>query len=175
MGGLATKHLCPYVYPYMCESVMFWVGQNRWYAPYMTVYLVIPVPKITVCTPYICRVGQNHIYTVCIRYLWQGNHQIYGHKQCIYTVLANPIYMWFWPTLEMLLLAYIINKHSTHVNCQRALWIVNEQCKSSTSNVNCQRAMWVVNKQCESSTSTAHSKLFARTHQSQVPCQRSLP
>jgi len=38
----------------------------------------------------ICRVGQNHIYTVCIRYFWQGNHEIYGHIRCIYTVLANP-------------------------------------------------------------------------------------
>jgi len=38
------------------------------------------------------RVGQNHIYTVNIRYFWQGNHQIYGHIRCIYTVLANPIY-----------------------------------------------------------------------------------
>jgi len=37
------------------------------------------------------RVGQNHIYTVYIRYFWQGNHQIYGHIRCIYTVLANPI------------------------------------------------------------------------------------
>ena len=36
------------------------------------------------------RVGQNHIYTVYIRYFWQGNHQIYGHIRCIYTVLANP-------------------------------------------------------------------------------------
>jgi adenosyl cobinamide kinase/adenosyl cobinamide phosphate guanylyltransferase len=36
------------------------------------------------------RVGHNHIYTVCIRYFWQGNHQIYGHIRCIYTVLANP-------------------------------------------------------------------------------------
>jgi len=36
------------------------------------------------------RVGQNHIYTVHIRYFWQGNHQIYGHIRCIYTVLANP-------------------------------------------------------------------------------------
>jgi len=35
------------------------------------------------------RVGQNHIYTVYIRYFWQGNHQIYGHIRCIYTVLAN--------------------------------------------------------------------------------------
>ena len=29
-------------------------------------------------------VGQNYIYTVCIRYFWQGNHQIYGHIRCIY-------------------------------------------------------------------------------------------
>ena len=36
------------------------------------------------------RVGQNHIYTVYIRYLWQGNHQIYGHIRCINTVLTNP-------------------------------------------------------------------------------------
>jgi len=34
------------------------------------------------------RVGQSHIYTVCIRYFWQGNHQIYGHIR-------------FWPTLVM--------------------------------------------------------------------------
>ena len=36
------------------------------------------------------RVGQNHIYTVYVRYFWQGNHQIYGHMRCIYTVLDNP-------------------------------------------------------------------------------------
>ena len=36
------------------------------------------------------RVGQNNIYTVCIRYFWQGNHHIYGHIRYIYTVLANP-------------------------------------------------------------------------------------
>jgi len=39
---------------------------------------------------HIHRVGQNHIYMVYIRYFWQGNHQIYGHIRCIYTVLANP-------------------------------------------------------------------------------------
>jgi hypothetical protein len=38
----------------------------------------------------IYRVGQNHTYTVCIRYFWQGNHQTYGHIRCIYTDLANP-------------------------------------------------------------------------------------
>ena len=27
-----------------------------------------------------------------IRYFWQGNHQIYGHIRCIFTVLANPTY-----------------------------------------------------------------------------------
>jgi len=36
------------------------------------------------------RVGQNHVYTVHIRYFWQGINQIYGHIWCIYTVLANP-------------------------------------------------------------------------------------
>jgi len=30
------------------------------------------------------------MHTVCIRYFWQGNPQIYGHIRCIYTVLANP-------------------------------------------------------------------------------------
>jgi hypothetical protein len=38
----------------------------------------------------IARVGQNPMYTVYIRYFWQGNYQIYGHIRCIYTVLANP-------------------------------------------------------------------------------------
>ena len=38
------------------------------------------------------RVGQNHIYTVYIRYFWLGNHQIYGVYIRIYTVLANPRY-----------------------------------------------------------------------------------
>jgi hypothetical protein len=37
-------------------------------------------------------IGQNHIYTVYIRYFWQGNYEIYGHIQCIYTVLANPTF-----------------------------------------------------------------------------------
>ena len=36
------------------------------------------------------RVGQNLIYSVYIRYFWQGNYQIYGHIRCIYTVSANP-------------------------------------------------------------------------------------
>jgi hypothetical protein len=37
-----------------------------------------------------CRVGQNHIYTVYIRYFWLGNHQLYGVCIHIYTVLATP-------------------------------------------------------------------------------------
>jgi hypothetical protein len=44
-----------------------------------------------------CRVGQNHIYTMYVRYFWQGNHRIYGHIRCIYTVLANPICVPFLP------------------------------------------------------------------------------
>jgi hypothetical protein len=38
------------------------------------------------------RVGQNHTYTVYVRYFWQGNHQIYGHIRCTYTVLAKPTF-----------------------------------------------------------------------------------
>jgi hypothetical protein len=38
----------------------------------------------------LCRDGQDHIYTVYIRYSWQGNHQIYGYIRCMYTFLANP-------------------------------------------------------------------------------------
>jgi hypothetical protein len=39
--------------------------------------------------PKMPRVGQNHIYTVCIRCFWHGTHQLYGHIRGIYTVLAN--------------------------------------------------------------------------------------
>jgi hydrogenase maturation factor len=51
----------------------------------------LPPPLCTICDMY--RVGQNHIYTVYIRYFWQGNFQIYGYIRCIYTVLANPKYV----------------------------------------------------------------------------------
>jgi len=42
-----------------------------------------------VCTGY--RVGQVHTYMVHIRYFWQGNHHMYGHIWCNYTVLADPV------------------------------------------------------------------------------------
>jgi len=32
------------------------------------------------------------MYSVYIRYFWQGNNRIYGHIWCMYTVLANPTY-----------------------------------------------------------------------------------
>jgi len=57
----------------------------------MQVVLWLRLAKTKYIT-YIRRVGQNHIYTVYIRYFWRGNHQIHGHIRCIYTVLANPIY-----------------------------------------------------------------------------------
>jgi hypothetical protein len=34
----------------------------------------------------------NPIYTVYLRYFWQGNYHTYGHIRCVYTVLANPTY-----------------------------------------------------------------------------------
>jgi hypothetical protein len=56
-------------------------------------FLVLNPQLSTQSSVHMCRVGQNHIYTVYIRYVWQGNHQIYGHIRCIYTVLANPMHM----------------------------------------------------------------------------------
>jgi len=44
---------------------------------------------------YINRVGQTihtYVYTVFIRYFWQGIYHTYGHIRCAFTVLANPIY-----------------------------------------------------------------------------------
>jgi hypothetical protein len=53
-------------------------------------------------SPSLChmfRVGQNHIYTVCIRYFLLGNHQIYGVYIRIYMVMANPTHVMFaWVT-----------------------------------------------------------------------------
>ena len=44
-----------------------------------------------VLSVHMCRVGQDHIYTVRIRYCWQGIHLIYGHIQrYICGVSANP-------------------------------------------------------------------------------------
>ena len=45
---------------------------------------------IVFASPLLTRVGQNHTYTVYLRCFWQGDHQIYGHVRCIYTVLAKP-------------------------------------------------------------------------------------
>jgi hypothetical protein len=69
----------------------------------MTVHLVNLLPNIpcmhlmymapSICTCNMCRVGQNHKYTVCIRYFWQGNHHIYTVIRFIYTVVANPSYV----------------------------------------------------------------------------------
>jgi hypothetical protein len=46
------------------------------------------------------RVGQNHIYTVYVRYFWQENHK--------YTVIYG-VYIRFWPTLHMVLFAFALN------------------------------------------------------------------
>jgi len=73
----ACGYVCMCVCVYACKSVCVCVRMCM---------------NVCACM-YMCRVGQNHIYTVCIRYFWQGNHHIYGHIRCIYTVLANPIYV----------------------------------------------------------------------------------
>ena len=64
-----------------------------------------------------CRVGQNHICTVCKRYFWQGNHQIYGHIRCKYTFLANPNYMPSSHRVPATMLLHRADMHArTHAN-----------------------------------------------------------
>jgi hypothetical protein len=66
------------------------VGQNHIYGAY-TVLLAGRSPYIRSYTLHIYGSGQPYIYAVHIRYFWQGNHHIYGHIRCRYTVLANPV------------------------------------------------------------------------------------
>jgi len=56
----------------------------------LTFFLSAICLAVVFVTCKIRRVGHNHMYTVYIRYFWQVHHHIYGHKRCIYTVLANP-------------------------------------------------------------------------------------
>jgi hypothetical protein len=39
--------------------------------------------------------SELYIYGVCLHgiFIWQGNHQIYGHIRCIFTTLVNPTNM----------------------------------------------------------------------------------
>ena len=70
------------------------VGQNRIYTPYMTVYMVISLPKI----PYMSPSGSYHwsvglartIYIRCI-------YGIFGRETTIYTVVYGA-HIRFWPT-----------------------------------------------------------------------------
>ena len=43
-----------------------------------------------------CRVGQNHIYTVHTRYFWQEIHKIYD------------VHIRFWPTLRMWVVSMLL-------------------------------------------------------------------
>jgi hypothetical protein len=38
----------------------------------------------------VAKTMHTYVFMVYVRYFWQGNHQIYGHIQCTYTVQANP-------------------------------------------------------------------------------------
>ena len=68
---------------------------------------------------HIIRVGQNHIYTVYIRFFWQGNLQIYGHIRSVYTVLDNPTHhtshRWQHTSQMAVLMATHITQMATHI------------------------------------------------------------
>ena len=60
-------------------------------------------------------VGQNHICTVYIWYLWLRNHQIYNHIRRIHTVLANPSYKDVQRFLDVVLYGAPIHFSSFHL------------------------------------------------------------
>jgi len=119
-----TVYICSYGQPYLYSV--------------RTISLAGKLPVIRSCTVWcIYAVLANPTYTVCVRYLWQGNHKWYGHIQCIYAVLANPtytvcvrylwqgnhqwyghvlcgVYMRFWPTL---LVCLGLNSFWSHYCC----------------------------------------------------------
>jgi hypothetical protein len=51
------------------------------------------------------RVGQNHTFTVYVRYFLQGFHLIYCHIRRIYTILANPTHTCMHSRTQPLLLS----------------------------------------------------------------------
>jgi hypothetical protein len=80
------------IFMYTCR-----VGQNRIYTPYITVYLMISCQN-TVYTPYIYGSGQPYIYVQQCMYMYYskvGQNHIYTvYIRCMYTILANPNYMY---------------------------------------------------------------------------------
>ena len=68
----------------MCLYTVFLAGKSpniRSYTVFLRGVLGREITKYTVI---------HGVYTQCF---WQGNHQIYGHIRCLYTGLANPIYV----------------------------------------------------------------------------------
>ena len=83
------------------KTVYIWFIRRIYTALCKTVYTDTDTDTVasTNIRPYIYAVYMYAVYirirfwpTLYIRYCWQGNHHIYGHVRCIYTVLAIPIY-----------------------------------------------------------------------------------
>jgi len=83
-----------------------WFGRQL--PPSVIIRVLNTFSRITDETLHIFRVGQNHIYTVYIRYFRLGNHLIYGVYIRIYTVLANPTYL-HWACFSMLIIKLYLN------------------------------------------------------------------
>jgi hypothetical protein len=71
-------HACSFRRPQDIVDVLFVatkdpVKENEWAEQYRR---YLEANKVCVVPPahFFLRVGQNHIYTVYIRYFWQGNH-----------------------------------------------------------------------------------------------------
>jgi len=71
------------------------------------------------------KLGQNHIYTVCIRYFWRGNHHIHHHIRCIYTQL--------WPDLHTAIHPRMSKTTTTRLMAlDTHLWQNLSQCSPNT-------------------------------------------
>ena len=124
-GGGAEKAMCtlahtPVVHTNVCAEIyaacihyIRWVGQNLKYSPYMTVYLVISLPKL----PYIHRIYMVLANPIHMRYFEQGNRHSYNHARCIY--------IRFWPTLLWVMCVRNPCRDNIYVHTQRRRLVVS--------------------------------------------------
>ena len=97
-------------------SVVYLMCRVGWPKPYLyTVYIRVGLAKTIyvygICTVFLAGKSlYKRSYTVHIQYFWQGNHCIYGHLRCIYSIFGREFtvymviygaYIRFWPTVLM--------------------------------------------------------------------------
>ena len=74
--------------------------------------LTIRVWTLSYKYDYFCRVGQNGIYMVYIRYFWQGNPHTYGHERYVYIWCTYGIFRREIPIHTVIYRMYIYGVHT---------------------------------------------------------------